>query len=173
MKELSIATKERTSMEFDNDSFGFGEKTDQFAISYELLCLLRWLIENEGEEIQNLVERAVARGLQERITHLEHSNDKEIINDAHSSITEFFSILETMLSESFQNQNFQHALEKNLMPAIDHIDPSVCDDTVLQYGIEKTNEKIAKKHSKKEKPQEILLKEILKHWKPGKKSIIN
>lgn len=160
-----------TSMD-KNKEFELHERTDQFVISHELLCLLRWLMDYDADRIKKIISRSLDRGLRDQLVHLERHNDDAAIEEAQLNMLEFFGMLESLLSESLQEQTVKQAIEKGLMPAIDHIDPSVCNTVDLHYGLERANAKLERRKSG-EKPQDVLLKEILKQWKPAKKQMIN
>jgi len=147
-------------------------ETDQFVISHELLCLLRWLIENDADRIKRVISRALGHGLREKLNNLQRVNDEHALDEAQLNILEFFALLEILLAESLEEHAVKNAVEKGLMPAIEHIDPSVCANEIVHYGLERANAKMARKLNG-EKPQDILLKEILKNWKPTKKQSAN
>ena len=88
------------------------------------------------------------------------------------SMLDFFAMLEELLIESLDEQAVENALEKNLMPAIDQIDSSVCDDATVRFSIEKATSK-REKNKSPQHLKETLLKELLKRWKPRKKNILN
>ena len=49
------------TMEINN--FNNNNSNDnQFVISYELICLLQWIIEHESEQLKQLVQRAMQTG---------------------------------------------------------------------------------------------------------------
>jgi hypothetical protein len=146
-------------------------ETDQFVISRELLCMFRWLIDNDADRIKRVISRALSHGLHDRLNNLQQVNDEQALEEAQFNILEFFSMLEILLAESLEEHAVKNAVEKGLMPAIDHIDPSACDNQVVHYGLERANAKLARRSC--EKPQDILLKEILKNWKPTKKQSAN
>jgi uncharacterized membrane-anchored protein YjiN (DUF445 family) len=155
----------------NNDSFNSnGNSAQQFVISYELLCLLRWLLEHDIEKIKKLVSKALATGLREDIKQFEQlgdvNADPAMIEEIQHSIIEFFSMLEMLLLESMKEQAVQRAVEKNLMSAIDHIDSTICDDETVRSSIEKATAK-SELHPK-ENAQDLLFKELLKRWKPSK-----
>ena len=154
-------------MDRDNFMLEITDKDEQFAISYELLCLLRWLVENDGDKLKKMITRAVGRGFNEKIEQIHTYSESEALEDAHENMIEFFSALEAMLVETIQKQAVNQAYEKKLMPAIEQIDATACDDIVVQVSLERAHSKIA--HNPDKNPQEILLKEILKNWKPTKK----
>ena len=153
------------------DSFNpNNNNTQQFVISYELLCLLRWLLENDTPKLKKMVSKALASGLTEDIKQFEQLGDVNadpvMIEEIQHSIIEFFSMLETLLIESIKEQAVQKAVEKNLMPTIDHIDSTICDDATVRSSVEKATAR-SEMHPK-ENAQDLLFKELLKRWKPSK-----
>lgn len=155
----------------NNDSFNNNNNSaQQFVISYELLCLLRWLLEHDIEKLKKMVSKALATGLKEDIKQFEQfgdvNTDPAMIEEIQHSIIEFFSMLETLLLESMKEQAVQKAVEKNLMPTIDHIDSTICDDATVRSSVEKATAK-SEQHPKAN-AQELLFKELLKRWKPSK-----
>ena len=52
----------------DNDSFNHDEgSNNQFVISYELIALLRWLLENDTDKLKKIITKAYASGLKDDI----------------------------------------------------------------------------------------------------------
>lgn len=156
-----------------NDSFNNNNHSQQFVISYELLCLLRWLLENDTDKLKKMIARALASGLHEDIKQFEQlgdvNADPATIQEVQHSIIEFFSMLETLLLEAFKEQAVQRALEKNLMPTIDHIDTTILNDDTVRSSVEKATAH-SEKHPK-ENVQDVLFKELLKRWKPSKNTM--
>ena len=153
----------------NNDSFN-NNNPHQFVISYELLCLLRWLLEHDVERIKKLVAKGLATGLKDDIKQFEQlgdvNADPAMIEEVQYSIIEFFSMLETLLVEVMKEQAVQRAVEKNLMTTVDHIDSTLCDDATVRSSVEKATAK--SEMYPKENAQDLLFKELLKRWKPSK-----
>jgi len=145
------------------------EGDEQFIISQELICLLKWLVENEGGHIKRAIKKSLSSGLNNRLKKVEH-NEQFNLEDAQQSIIDFFCMLEQTMLDSLNEQAVKHAVEKNLIPAIEHIDSTICDDAMIRFSIERASTKGKKS---KESPQELFFKEILKRWKPRKKNILN
>jgi hypothetical protein len=80
-------------------------------------------------------------------------------------------LLESLLHEAINEQALKKLTEKKLLPALDHIDKTVCDDSYIQFSIEKASSKL--ETNPKQNPQEVLFKELLKCWKPHKKASVN
>jgi len=153
-----------------NDSFNNNNQSQQFVISYELLCLLRWLLENDLERLKKMISKALANGLHEDIKQFEQlgdvNADPAMVQEIQHSIIEFFSMLETLLLEAYKEQAVQRAVEKNLMPTIDHIDTTLLNDDTVRSSVAKATAH-SEKHPK-ENAQDALFKELLKQWKPSK-----
>lgn len=144
----------------------------QFVLSYELLCLLRWLVEYDAEKIKKIIAKAMASGLMNEVNYIrQHKNEEQTLQEMQHSIVDFFSLLEVLLHETANEQAVQKAVQKNLMPAIDQIDTAACDDATVRLSVEKATAKI--EHNPKENPKELLFKELLKRWKPQNKNILN
>lgn len=143
---------------------------NQFYISQELLCLLQWMIEHNTGTLKKIIIKALASGLKNEIQKTEQFSEMLVSEDVQYSIIEFFGTLETLLLETINEQAVQKVLESNLMPAIDHIDTTMCSDATVRSSIEKATHKI--EDNPKENPQDLLLKELLKQWKPNKKKIV-
>jgi len=149
----------------DISFFSAQEADDQFVISYELLCLLRWLAEHERTKLKRIINKALVSGLNKQMQKAENNADLFDLEEAQQSIIDFFCTLENIMTEALNEQAVKQAVENNLIPAIEHIDSSVCDDSMVRFSIEKAS---AKSNSSKENPQDLFYKEILKRWKPRK-----
>lgn len=158
-----------------HDDFSRSSKTDnqdnQLVISYELLCLLQWLIDHDAEKVKRIIVKALANGLKDKVQQTEHFENMRTLEDMQQGLADFFGTLETLLLEALHEHAIKHVVNKNLMPAIDQIDSTVCDDATVRFSIEKASSKI--ENNPKENPQDLLFKEILKRWKPSKKNILN
>lgn len=155
----------------NNDSFNADNTHNQFVISHELLALLQWLVEHDAERLKKIVSKAMSTGLREEIQRHKNIGESHIAEDIQHSIVEFFGLLESLLYETASEQAMQEAVEKNLMPAIDHIDSTICDNETIRFSVEKATSKLSR--SPEENPQDVLFKELLRCWKPGNKKVTN
>ena len=154
----------------NKDSFSHDSNT-QFALSYELLHLLRWLGEHDTEKLKKIISKAVAHGLHDTIQKTTSLADPKTLEDMHHGIIDFFELLDTLLSEAINHHVEQKAREKNLLPTIDHLDSSLFDTETLRCSVEKTTKKLdTNPHIN---PKEQLCKELLKQWKPLNKEHIH
>lgn len=139
-------------------------------LSFELLHLLQWLIDHEGEALKKLVEKAVKAGYK---TPGYPSNDfvELQVSDPNiqQSIVEFLSLMDSLLLEAHHEQTVQKTLDHLAVPALNHIDSKICNEEVVQMSLEKASSRM--KCHPEQNHQEVVLKELLKRWKPAKKSM--
>ncbi len=145
---------------FDNDD-------SQFVVSFELLCLLQWLFENEQETMKKLINKAFSNGLFEKL----HRRERKCQEELQQSVLDFFSLLETLLYELLSEDEVKKIVQRNLMPSIDKIDSILYNDSNLAASVAKAT--AAYENNPKQNPNDILCKELLKHWKPSKKIALN
>jgi hypothetical protein len=139
------------------------KNSDQLVLSYELLQLLEWLIENEAESLKKIVKRALSKGLSKKLKSRELPNASAI----QGNVIDFLELLEILLFESNHEVNVSDVIRKNLMPAIDHIDISNFSSATVESSAAIASTK--KERNPSEDAQELLFKELLKRWKPKKK----
>jgi hypothetical protein len=140
---------------------------NQVLISYELLALIEWLAENEPEAIRKIINRALNNGFDEKIKNMD-LNGVTDLND----ISYLLSTLEGLIFEAINEHSLNKILQKKLLPSMDKIDSTVCDEALVKFSAEKASSKINKSKDKDD-PQDLLFKEILKHWKPTNKKTYN
>jgi len=155
----------------NNGFFSEQETDDQFVISYELFCLIRWLAEHESTRLKKIISRALVSGLSRQIQKTENNTDLFDLDEAQQGVIDFFCMLENITIETLNEQAVKQAVEKKLIPALEHIDSTVCDNTMVRFSIERAS--VKSNNNTKENPQELFFKEILKRWKPNKKNILN
>jgi len=158
-----------------NDSFNNNNRNDnQFVISYELICLLQWILEHESDQLKMLVQRAMQSDmLQDDATKSDdgEENTTSTIEDIQEIIIDFFELCDTLMAEVSHEQSIKKAIAKNLMPAIGQIDSKVCDNNTVRSSINSTTEQLDITPNASAK--ETLFREILRQWKPNKKQAIN
>ncbi len=143
----------------------------QFVLSYELLLLLRWIAEHDSSTIKKMIKSALPSGLQEELQLLDNTEDAEVFNDLQHSITDFLSLLETLLIKAVSEHVKEKARQKKLLPAVDQIDTSLCDNSTVRSSLEKATATLAENPNVNAK--ELLFKELLRRWKPNNTNLNN
>lgn len=152
----------------NNDGFDFSD--GNLLLSCELLYLLQHLVENEPEALRGLVAKAVQGGYKHNpIASHDYVEVQVTDPNIQQSIVEFLGLMDSFLFEAHQEQDVKRHIHKNAIPALNQIDSKVCDEETVQMSLEKTSTQLCDKPE--ESAQDILLKELLKQWKPIKKTI--
>lgn len=143
----------------------------QFVLSYELLVLLRWLIDHDSDKLKKIIGTALKSGLQEELQLLDNTENNEELGELQHSITDFLGGLEALLIETASEHIKEKARQQKLLPAIDQIDTNHCDNTTLRFSLEKATAHLAENPDANAKDQ--LFNELLKRWKPSDKNLKN
>lgn len=142
-----------------------------FVISYELLQLLQWLLENEQESLKKIIHKALGQGLEKKLQTLKSAHHEQNGQELQQNIIDFFSLLEILMTETINEHNFDDIMQRSMIPEIDHIDMHMYESDAVNSSIAKATS--AAKSNKGQNPQEVLYKELLRRWKPAKKSILH
>lgn len=156
----------------NDNSFYSSNNDNQFVLSYELISLLQWLMDHDADKLKKMIDKALASGLKTKLQkesmQAQQMGDLEEIQE---NIIDFFGMMEALLIESLHDHAVKKALESDLLPSIDQIDSTVCDNATVRSCVEKATSSI-ERHPK-ENPKELLFKELLRRWKPSKESTLN
>ncbi len=145
----------------------FSDDKAQFALSYELLALLRWLVDNNSDALKKLIDHSVSAGLHEELKKIERADDPEFLHDIQHGITDFLTVMETLLIEVVSERIRKKKQYKHLIPALEKIDSTICDSATVNFSLEKATSKFEK--NPKANPKELLFKELLRRWKSSDK----
>jgi hypothetical protein len=138
---------------------------NNFVVSIELLLLVRWLLEQERESLKKLVVKSLQHGL---LHELQAPREKLDCDELQQSIIDFFNYLEDTVGTLMPQYDVDQVIQRAMIPAINHIDKQQCDQEIVDASIAKASTNLTKlpQHELKS----ILCKELLKQWKPQKKS---
>jgi len=150
---------------------GFIMNNAQFVLSYELLALLRWLVDHDSDKLKKIISKSLKSGLQSTLHKLDQTEDAEVLNEIQHSITDFLHLLEALLAEAISEQVKEKARQQKLLPAVDQIDTNQCDNNTVRFSLEKATSSLVDNPNANAK--ELLFKELLKRWKPIDKNIKN
>lgn len=154
-----------------NNNNNYNNDNNQFILSYELLYLLQWLAENEAEALKKMITRAFKKGFQHPLGESQDYIELELSETMQQSIVDFLGLLDMLLVETSNEQGVRKVLHRNMLPVINQIDAKQCDEATVELSLEKTTSRI--NQHPEQNPQEILFKELLKRWKPQKKTVMN
>lgn len=146
-------------------------ESTQLTVSYELLLLLNWIIVHEKDRFKKIIHKSLKTGL---LVELEKTNRTNVSNDIlinrlQGNVADFFNLLELLLHDAVSESLEKTACQKKLMDTIDHIDAAVCDTETVRSSIQEISAVLNENPAANAK--ELLLKEVLKRWKPSNKIV--
>ncbi|RTL07022.1 hypothetical protein EKK58_02475 [Candidatus Dependentiae bacterium] len=144
----------------------------QLTVSYEILLLLNWIMTHEKDRFKKIIDKSLKTGL---LVELEKTNNTNFTNDAlinklQGNVADFFNLLELLLHDAVSESLEKTASQKQLMDTIDHIDGAMCDAETIRTSMHTISSTL--QNTKTINAKELLLKEVLKKWKP-KNNIVN
>ncbi|MEX0671756.1 MAG: hypothetical protein WD068_00200 [Candidatus Babeliales bacterium] len=140
---------------------------EQFVLSYELLALMQWIITHEPQGLKRIISKALSHGLGDYITESDEPLSQNEVQTLQHAIIEFLTVMDHLLLEVSNERAVKNALERNLMPALDQIDTSACDDSTIKSSLITASSKLERNPNQNAK--DLLYKELLKKWNPDKK----
>jgi HD-GYP domain-containing protein (c-di-GMP phosphodiesterase class II) len=147
------------------------------SLSFELILLLNWLLKYEKAELNSLVKHALENGFMQEIEKVSLENYTQLSDQFYNSILEFLLFFEQALLQNLIAINVNEVTNNAVLPLIKKIDFENLDIKTLWLSMQQTKEKISKsKNDLEQKPEQInnlLFEQLLKNWKPSKKSPVN
>ena len=139
---------------------------NQFLITPELIQLMNWLCQYETEAIKNIIVRTLSRGMKHH--KMDSYASFSSIEEMQHCFIDFINMFEMLLNEAINERALKNATQHNLLPAIEHIDSTTCDESTIKSSLAIATSKLERNPSAD--PREILFKELLKRWTPHKKT---
>ena len=158
----------------------------QLSLSFELICLLDWLLKHEKESLKKLITQAVDRDLLAKLS--ETKDHLTMSNRLHQRVIEFVVFLEDELLKELSkgalksDESMSTLKEKiaEVLPASEAVlamdifsdfNDSEVDAKMLTVHLQQVRAAYYKKKKQKEggdnhDVEQGLLKQLLKHWKP-------
>lgn len=156
-------THENTTLPYSSEG--------QILLTYELLFLLQWLIEHESDALKKIIARSLKNGFNDPDLRSQEVVEMHISDpNIHQCIVDFLGHLDALLIEATAEIDIKKNTEYTLIPALKHIDSSICDNETVEGSLKKANSRM---HQNRDNAQEVLLKELLRRWKPDKKVLSN
>ncbi len=136
------------------------QHNEQFVLSYELLALMRWISEHESKALKRIITRSLSQGRTTEMNSESESLSACQAEELQHAILDYLAMMEHLLVEVTNERATKNALERNLMPALDQIDTTACDDSTIRSSLAIATSKMERNPS--QNPKEVLYKELIK-----------
>ena len=149
------------------------------SISFELIYLINWLLKNQTEDLNKLVQNALNKGFAEKLVQLNEENQSKLAEEMPVAILDLLFYLEDSLLDNLEEMELTSLQGEALAPIIKKIDSSNIDTNTLWISLQQAKEAIAKSKIENRNPikqnnsKKILLEKILQNWKPGQDETLN
>lgn len=139
----------------------------EIVLSFELLVLINWLMQNEKQHLSNLLKHALKNGLSEEFEKISNADNIEINEQFYTTVIGFLMFLEDNLLENLSQVKIDKNEKDNIIPILKKIDLRDINIKPI-FSTSKQEKNINQKKS-----TDVLFQQVLKSWKPGKNDLLN
>lgn len=152
--------------------------TTNISLSFELICLLNWLLKNKKQDLNSLTKQALENGFLQDLEALSYAEEQKEPDQLYTTVLEFLIFMEESLAKNLETIYLDNATKEAIYPALKKIDLGNLDAKTILISMQQTKSKIRLNRKKsleqnKQNPTNILWEQILKNWKPTKKEPMN
>ena len=140
------------------------------SVSFELICLMGWLLKKDKTALQQLIQKALAGGVSDSIAQLQSSRPSEISDTMAETVTEFFEYIETVIAQGVPGVKSGRGVGSFLDPELKKLDQHALDPKVVWLAISQTKEAVSaisiglSEQEKNDLFKHELYKNLLKNW---------
>jgi len=147
------------------------DNKNTFIPSQELLALFDWIMACDKKQLRKIISRAItSKRYHDNLKKRSH-NDKISEQEQQEQYLAFLRFFETLLFRVADEHINKKTYQLNLMLAANKIDASLCDEATIRFSVEKASYHAGKNTEINAKEQ--MFEELLKNWKPSKKTLLN
>ncbi len=138
------------------------------SVSFELICLMGWLLKKDKTALQQLIQKALAGGVSDSIAQLQHARPAELSDSMAQTVAEFFEYIEAVLAQGVPSM--KNGAGSSFAPEIKKIDQQTLDPKVVWLAVSQTKEAVnavsagLTESEKNDLFKHELYKNLLKNW---------
>lgn len=138
-------------------------------LSFELLVLINWLMQNEKQMLNNLIKHALKNGLAQEFEKISGIDDIEVNEQFYTTIISFLMFMEDGLVQNLSKIKIDGNSKDDIFPVLNKIDMK---DFNIRPTFSNTKHSTTS-NTDTEETKNILFHQILKNWKPNKNDLLN
>ena len=149
------------------------------SVSFELICLMGWLLKKDKRALQQLIQKALAGGVSDSIAELQTARPAELSDTMAKTVSEFFDYIESVLAQGIPSMKTGSVVGTALAPEIKKIDQHSLDPRVIWLAISQTKEALSglsqglSEEERSDMFKHELYKNLLKNWTVAADDILN
>lgn len=150
----------------------------QISLSFEVICLISWLLKHEQPALAGLIKQAIENGFLEDYKHTKDAEGKST-HFPQTTVVDFLEFLEHTLAKQIENKKDLISPKNAIFPALQTLEAKGLDVKTMLLSMNqakaviKAQANIANTDNAEQKPSELLFEQILKNWKPNSKETLN
>lgn len=149
------------------------------SVSFELICLMGWLLKKDKTALQQLIQKALAGGVSDSIAQLQAARPAELSDTMAQTVAEFFEYIEAVIAQGVPGNKAGSGIGSFLDPELKKLDQHALDPKVVWLAISQTKEAVnaisvgLNEQEKNELFKHELYKNLLKNWTIAADDILN
>lgn len=169
------------------------------SLSFELIYLIGWLLKNEKQMLNTLIKNAIKKGLGQDLNAINPQDHSKVNEQLYNTLIDFLNFMEDSLLNNMDELQVDTKTEKAMLAALRKVDLDALDVNAVRTSMQQTKEELSAKNvstldvasdidqsttleqnesddiefDNNEKAATILLKNIIKNWKPSLNELIN
>ncbi|MBX9831220.1 hypothetical protein K2X40_04655 [Candidatus Babeliales bacterium] len=169
------------------------------SLSFELIYLIGWLLKNEKQMLNTLIKNAIKKGLGQDLNAINPQDHSKVNEQLYNTLIDFLNFMEDSLLNNMDELQVDTKTEKAMLAALRKVDLDALDVNAVRTSMQQTKEELSTKNvstlevasdsdqlttlepsepddiefDNNEKAATILLKNIIKNWKPSLNELIN
>lgn len=148
------------------------------SLSYELVCLINWLVKNEKTALKSLVKQAIKNGFLNELEQLEQPEQGASQEFLYTAVFEFLLHIEDNLIKNLESMHVT-TQEELLFPALQRMDAPHLDARTMWLSMHQAKNLLNKTQlpashdALTDKVANVLFERIIKNWKPDQNEPMN
>ena len=167
------------------------------SLSFELIYLIGWLLKNEKQALNALIKGAINKGLGQELNAINPQDHSKVNEQLYNTLIDFLNFMEDTLLNNMDELQIDTKTEKAMLAALRKVDLDALDVNAVRTSMQQTKDELSAKSAtttegtatdldqtlnaqtsdvdfdNTERAAAILLKNIIKNWKPSLNESIN
>lgn len=155
-----------------------GSMDVNISLSYELVCLINWLLKNEKPALNALVKQAIKNGFLDDLEQVENPEQAVSQEFLYTTVFEFLLHLEKNLIKHLETIQ-TNTQEELLFPALQRMDATNLDARTMWLSMHQAKNVLNKtvlpatRDTSADEAATVLFERIIKNWKPNQNEPLN
>ncbi len=151
-------------------------------LSLELIYLLKWLIRHDKARLQMLINHALKSGLGRKLhelAHMPHAHSAPVDKTLNDTFLELLTFLENALHHGLEKHAHDGKTYEKIGRVLSQINVENVDPKILSQSINQATNELeqrevqADRRASRADTKRILMRSVLKNWKPTKDEPVN